>query len=200
MKMTCIVCGKEYQVSHSNMRRTCSKECEYAARSRSRKGRQLKSLQLDVTGQRYGELTAISRQPDGQWLFRCSCGKEIVRPLKDVRNTKRVVSCGHVGASQAKERLARWQAANAQDGSNAQTLRKYASGQTKRTNPTGVNGVRVRHNVAADVYVARIMVAGKEIYLGSFATLEEAALARKEAERKYWQPIIDAHESDRHDT
>lgn len=193
MKMTCIICGKVYDVDHSNMRKTCSAECEYAARSASSKGRRLKSLQLDVTGHKYGELTAISRQPDGQWLFRCSCGKEIIRPLKNVRNARNIVSCGHVKNMKAESTIRNWHARNDHAGSNVATLKRYAS-KPKRTNTSGVNGVIVRHNVASDVYVARIMVAGKEIYLGRFPTLEEAVRARKEAEHKYWQPIIDDHE------
>lgn len=37
---------------------------------------------------------------------------------------------------------------------------------------------------------ARISVKGKRIALGSYDNLEEAIAARKEAEAKYWQPIL----------
>ena len=50
-------------------------------------------------------------------------------------------------------------------------------------NTTGVTGV-FYHKVRRK-YVAQIMVDGKLIYLGTFATLEEAAEARKDADIKY---------------
>ena len=50
-------------------------------------------------------------------------------------------------------------------------------------NTTGVTGV-FYHKVRRK-YVAQIMVDGKLIYLGIFATLEEATKARKDAEIKY---------------
>lgn len=203
MNRTCVVCGKSYQVTNGNMRKTCSKECEYAARSRASRGRQLKSLQLDLTGQTFGELTVLERVGTGKerdkWLFRCSCGKTIVRDMRTVKyHTKlgKVVSCGHIKNNLAAQRIAEWRGRNAQDGSNVEILRSRSSGRVNKNSSTGVNGVRVKHNVGADSFAARITVAGKTIYLGSFPTLEEAAFARKEAERKYWQPIIDAHDFD----
>lgn len=52
---------------------------------------------IDVTGMRYGILTAVKRDridvQGAHWLFRCDCGAEKVMRLKDVRygNT---ASCG----------------------------------------------------------------------------------------------------------
>jgi len=54
---------------------------------------------IDITGQKYGRLTAIkivstgSRKKKGKWLFRCDCGNEIVCAACGVKsgNTK---SCG----------------------------------------------------------------------------------------------------------
>lgn len=48
-------------------------------------------------------------------------------------------------------------------------------------NPYGFRGIRKKHNV----YQARITIDYKEIYLGTFKTLQEAIRARKEAEKKY---------------
>src|SRR5690606_27442136 len=50
-------------------------------------------------------------------------------------------------------------------------------------NTTGVRGV----SKSGKNYLARISVDGERITLGSFDTLEEATLAREEAEIKYWQ-------------
>lgn len=48
-------------------------------------------------------------------------------------------------------------------------------------NPCGFRGIRKKYNV----YQARITVNYKEIYLGTFKTLQEAVNARKEAEIRY---------------
>lgn len=52
---------------------------------------------IDITGQRFGRLTAIRLMGKGscgrEWLCRCDCGKEVVFPQIKLRNgTKR--SCG----------------------------------------------------------------------------------------------------------
>ena len=52
----------------------------------------------------------------------------------------------------------------------------------KRTNTSGATGVRV---LPSGKFYAYIMVHRKQISLGSYATLEEAVLARKSAEAQY---------------
>lgn len=52
---------------------------------------------LDITGERYGSLVAISRAASAgkrtTWLFRCDCGAEVVRGLEPVRRGD-TRSCG----------------------------------------------------------------------------------------------------------
>ena len=45
-------------------------------------------------------------------------------------------------------------------------------------------------------YRARIMVCGKNINLGCFSKLEDAIKARKEAEEKYFKPILDKYKAE----
>lgn len=54
----------------------------------------------------------------------------------------------------------------------------------KNTNTTGVAGVSLAKNKRK--FRSRIMVDYKEIYLGVFDTVEEAATVRKKAEKKYY--------------
>ncbi|WP_304756965.1 hypothetical protein [Faecalibaculum rodentium] len=56
---------------------------------------------------------------------------------------------------------------------------------------TGVRGVYRRRGG----YYARITIKGKVIYLGDFATLEEATEARRKAEEKYFNTIKDGGSS-----
>ena len=67
----------------------------------------------DITGQVFNELTALKRvedyiSPSGnhmtQWLFRCSCGREIIAETRNVK-AGRTKSCGHVGKSYAEYQI-----------------------------------------------------------------------------------------------
>lgn len=55
----------------------------------------------------------------------------------------------------------------------------------KRTNKLGVRGVK-RHPKSGR-YIAQVGVRGKMVYLGSYATLEEAALAAEEGRRFHFK-------------
>lgn len=67
----------------------------------------------DITGQTFNELTAIKRvedyiSPSGnrltQWLFRCSCGKEEIALVQNVKSGKKK-SCGHIRYSYAEYQI-----------------------------------------------------------------------------------------------
>lgn len=57
--------------------------------------------------------------------------------------------------------------------------------RTRDDNRTGVRGVILSRD--GESYVAQIYHEGKTIRLGSFKSLDDAAVARKAAERKYWK-------------
>lgn len=67
----------------------------------------------DITGQTFNELTAIKQvedyvSPNGnhmtQWLFRCSCGKEIIADVQNVKKGRKK-SCGHIRYSYAEYQI-----------------------------------------------------------------------------------------------
>jgi hypothetical protein len=61
-----------------------------------------------------------------------------------------------------------------------------------RRNKSGVRGVSYCESRAGrKKYVAFISVDGKKKHIGIYATVEEAAAARKEAELKYYGKILD---------
>jgi hypothetical protein len=75
--------------------------------------------------------------------------------------------------------------------SNLREATKLQNGSNlpiKRNNKTGVAGVAV--DKRRGDYRARIMVNRKEIYLGNFPTIKEAAEARRLAEQKYFGEYI----------
>ncbi|MCD8367845.1 MAG: hypothetical protein LUC48_07465 [Clostridiales bacterium] len=62
-------------------------------------------------------------------------------------------------------------------------------------NTSGVKGVYWLERESC--WIAKIGVRGKSITIGRFASLESAARARREAEQKYFDPIIEAYEEDK---
>lgn len=58
-----------------------------------------------------------------------------------------------------------------------------------KNNTSGVKGVHKDRN--GKRWVASLMLEGKNIYLGTYDTIEEAAEARKCGEEKYFKPIIE---------
>lgn len=66
-------------------------------------------------------------------------------------------------------------------------IQHIMDGYVRANNSTGVTGVYRR----GQKYQARIVVRGETISLGYYHTIEDAAAARKEAEEKYFKPLID---------
>lgn len=56
------------------------------------------------------------------------------------------------------------------------------------TNKSGVKGVR--YEESRKKWRAEIRVSNKAIFLGRFSTMDEAILARKQAEEKYFKKFI----------
>jgi hypothetical protein len=63
------------------------------------------------------------------------------------------------------------------------TMQENLRNQKRPNNKTGYTGVAVYGNGR---YTAQIKIDYKKIHLGCFDTIEDAYLARKEAEKKYW--------------
>ena len=143
---------------------------------------------LDLSGQRFGRLVAVSKM-DGRWLCRCDCG-----------GTKRAVT-GHLreGATRScgcitLERLrsipnAHLLARNARNAMRHQgtIICTIKGGKPFSNSTTGVRGVALHHSGR---YRAYLSLRKRQINLGFFDTLEEATLARKAGEEKYFAPVI----------
>lgn len=75
------------------------------------------------------------------------------------------------------------------DGTNISLITR--SGQRpNRGNVTGVLGVSPKGNR----FRATLYLRGKQVYLGTYDTIKEAAEARKLGEEKYFKPIIEEFE------
>ena len=104
-------CGNTVKKSLRDLRRGATRSCG-CLRSKVSSERSAE----DLTGQTFGELTAIKRVEDfvsvtgerrTQWLFKCSCGKEVkALPINVKRGFTK--SCGHLGKSKAEFDIAKY--------------------------------------------------------------------------------------------
>jgi hypothetical protein len=87
-------CGNEAEIRASFLKRGqeyCSKQCPIYR----------ESLQVDLSGKRFGKLTAIERVGQAKrgkaiWLFRCECGEDAIRVASGVLAGD-IQSCGCLG-------------------------------------------------------------------------------------------------------
>ena len=157
-------------------------------RKDERRKPELEKLKKELVGKKFGKLTILDVYKDEddpkknvynyRLLCKCDCGNEI-RPLINhvVGPHATTVSCG----CNKKEKSVETVNSYLFDGTRVTGLQKKSWGKT------GVKGVYFHRNK----YRAEISIRKKRKYLGVFNTLEEAAQARKEAEKKYFKPVIE---------
>lgn len=150
----------------------------------------LENTKKELVGKKVGKLTILDVYKDEddykngikrfRLLCKCDCGNETRPYINQVIGPRAsTFSCG----CDRKERGEKMLDSYLFGGTRVTNL------QRKAMNATGVKGVSIRPNGR---YRADIWFQGKGIYLGTFDTLEEAAQARKEAEDKYFKPVIEA--------
>lgn len=174
-------CGNECIAVGANLRRGATKSCGCLRDEGT-------TAPEDLTGKRFGRLTAVKRceragkHDRPKWLCKCDCGNECVVLARYLKQGK-VQSCGCIQGKNSPTDLF--------DGTMIGSLTRKKG----RNNTTGVKGVSF--NKRRGTYVAEIMIRRKKIYLGEFHSLEEAKKARQRAEEKYFVPEIEKWESER---
>ena len=133
---------------------------------------------LDLTGQRFGKLTAVERAADvgrrTAWRCRCDCGGEVVAKTVHLRAGK-VTSCGCAKAARSADALR----LHYIDGTCVEMLRKNP---VRSNNRSGVTGVDWRKRSRR--WRASICFKGTRYNLGEYEKFEDAVRARKEAEAR----------------
>ena len=136
---------------------------------------------LDLTGQRFGRLTALEPTEERQrtsvvWRCRCDCGKEVLASTTKLTGGI-VQSCGCLQAYQRKKNMAA--AIHIVDGT---CVERIACQKETAANTSGHRGVSRRKN---GTWRACMDFQGKRYDLGTYHTLEEAVAARLEGEKMY---------------
>lgn len=150
---------------------------------------------VDLTGQRFGRWTVIRRaknhiQPDGRkrikWLCKCDCG-ELGEVGRNSLIKKESQSCGCLNRENGLNRVKQMKYF---DGTQIESI--SSKRRLNKNNKTGHKGVDFHQGK----YRVRINLKGIERYLGSYDKLEDAIKARKLAEEKLFNPIIEEYEKE----
>lgn len=159
---------------------------------------------MDVIGKTFGKLTVIGPgERKGYVLCRCECGvtKEI-RATNLTKKTKPTQSCGCVQRKIASDVGSATLSENARDlrESNSHWKTNFSSISRKKPPKNNTSGAKgVAWNLEKERWEAYIGVHGKRIRLGYFSRKEDAEEARKNAERRYHIPLIEARKQFKED-
>lgn len=146
-----------------------------------------------VLGKKFGRLTPIKRinfdEGYSRYLCKCDCGNEIeVLGSQLLAGYYKSCGCyhkeGYKHFKDIKDLGTKKLQSNRVDGTSLYGMQT----KTPINNTSGVKGVSYIERLHK--YRAYIQIKGKQINLGYYKTLEEAAEARKEGEKKYFEPII----------
>ena len=139
----------------------------------------------DIRGKVFGRLTALhptdKRTSKGSvlWHCKCACGKDVNVSYNELLYTN-VKSCGCLKKEHDK---ALQGFLNHIDGTSLEMLK---STKTPTNNTTGYKGVYFIQGK----YVAKIVFQKKAYYLGTYSEIQDAAEARKEAEKAIYQTAL----------
>ncbi len=156
----------------------------------------LKQRRQDLTGQRFNRLTAISPNGPNAWLCRCDCGK-LSNVGTNHLTTGHTKSCGCYNRERVKNELAKYYPI-----AWAKRKKQFYEGTAisaievgKRANKNSISGIRGVTLLPHGKYRAELTLQGKRYQLGVFSTKEEAAEARRLAEKRIFAPVIEAFEA-----
>lgn len=146
----------------------------------------------DLTGQRFGRLTALYRLDKMRgssylWQCRCDCGKEVQTTANSLLSgNSKSCGCGRVDAVKRTTQKYGTVADHVHliDGTCVEKLGRRG---LQRNNTSGYTGVQARGNK----WIAMITFKKKVYYLGIYAELEEAVRARRLAEERLHGEFLD---------
>lgn len=146
---------------------------------------------IDLTGKVFGKLTVIKKVSNKpvKWLCRCACGNTTIVLTSNLTHHKST-AC-FVCSSRKTAKIMRIKRRRFDiDGTNIKAIKDRKIG---KNNKSGVLGVFYRPKL--DKWEAKIGISNTLISLGKFDTKEEAIIARKKGEEKYFKPIIEKFEA-----
>ena len=159
---------------------------------------QFKSLELKnqiVNGITLLEKTDKKRRGAILWKCKCFCGNIFFAEAYRIKNGE-ISSCGCKKKVFRKDNFEKARKELSKSFKEGTCLSLIANNKVRKNNKSGVTGISIRQNKYSVSYIVRICVQGKNIRIGTFKDIEEAIKARKEAEEKYYKPILDKYKLD----
>lgn len=175
-------CGREKIVLADNLKRGMTKSCGHCHKTTKEWSM---SRVKDITGQRFGMLVALKELGQRKVLCRCDCGNEKVVNKSHLLHGD-IQSCGCLLQKQALQN----QEPYYHEGTYIAAIRNTKA--TSRSK-SGVRGVCWHKGKGK--WRASICFKGKSYELGLFDDMNDAIKARKEAEEKFYKPIIEEFEA-----
>jgi hypothetical protein len=148
----------------------------------------------DITGEKFGKLTAVKKIEDTRkrkicptWLFLCDCGNQVKYPFDNVVYSchKGRQSCGCLRKESSAKRKEFIGVTNIKD----TCVERIKSKNPNKNNKCGVRGIF--WNTEKKLWEAKITFQKKAYNLGRFKTKTEATKKRREAEKMLHEPFLD---------
>lgn len=156
---------------------------------------------IDLTGKRFGRLTVIERDYETQrkknnkyvyWKCKCNCGNDTSVNSESLRQGK-TKSCGCLiienGRMNTSENLI---PANRKVLVEKTNLNRINLKKTASDNTSGVTGVCFDRS--SGKWLAYLNINKKNVLYKHFKNKQDAINARKEAEEKYFKPILEKYD------
>ena len=166
-------CGRECLASLTQLRSGYKKSCGCLSHPPLK----------DWIGKRFGKLTVLSyagkKNGSHYWQCKCDCGNDAIVSQSNLK-TGHTVSCGCIVDLASTRHFV--------DGTCLEQIR---SKKLCSVNTSGVRGVYL--NKRTNKWTAQITFKGKTKYLGAYATIGEAASARRKAEERYFGECLEEY-------
>ena len=161
---------------------------------RNNKG-QFTSLELKnqiINGITLLEKTDKKRRGAILWKCRCFCGNIFFTEAYRIKNGE-ISSCGCKRKVFRKDNFEKARKELSKGFKDGTFINLISNNKIRKNNKSGITGISIRHNKYSTSYIVRICVKGKNIRIGTFRDIEKAIKARKEAEEKYYKPILEKY-------
>lgn len=178
-------CGNFTSVQVSCLTKNITKSCGCLQKKATKTRRQIKEPDKKLLNRKFNLLTVIGFN-GYKLICKCDCGNIIEIFPSDIYNNH-IKSCGCLKKSKASRRMNNINKTVFKENTN---IYRIASKKLSKNNTTGEKGV---FKTKKGYYVAMIGFKNKKIYLGSFTSFQKAVQARKEAEEKYYKPILEKY-------
>lgn len=169
----CKNCGKEFQAKYKN-RKYCSRNCVCKVMSKNH----IKDFK-ELVGKRFGRLVVIERENKDKrhphLICNCDCGKTVSVNVEQLLLGK-TKSCGCMRIEKTFV-----------EDTSLNTIRS----KIRIDNTSGVKGVS--WSKLSKKWIAQIAFKKKKYNLGRYDNIEEAIMARKKAEEKFFKPILEKY-------